>query len=82
MKDKIDKWHLCKLISFCIAKKTINQTKRQPTDWEKVLANVTSKGLISKIYKSLYNLIIKNPIKKMGRRPIQTFLQRKHLDSQ
>ena len=64
MKDKIDKWHLCKLISFCIAKKTINQTKRQPTDWEKVIANVTSKGLISKIYKSLYHLIIKNPIKK------------------
>ena len=64
MKDKRDKWHLYKLISFCIAKKTINQTKTQPTDWEKVLANETSKGLIFKIYKSLYNLITKNPIKK------------------
>ena len=30
--------------------KTINKMKRQPTDWEKILANnATDKGLISKI---------------------------------
>ena len=35
--------------SFCKAKETINKMKRQPTEWEKILANDTSdKGLISK----------------------------------
>ena len=49
-------------------KGTINKTKRQPTDWEKIFANdVTDKGLVSKIYKELMKLnIIKtnNPMKK------------------
>ena len=38
IKTKITKWDLIKLKRFCIAKKTINKTKRQPTDWEKVFA--------------------------------------------
>ena len=53
-KTKINKWDLIKLTSFCTAKETINQTKRQPMKWEKVFANeATDKGLISKIYKQL-----------------------------
>lgn len=33
---------------FCAAKETINKRKRQPADWEKILANcVSDKGLIS-----------------------------------
>ena len=52
MKAKINKWNLIKLKSFCIAKGTIDKMKRQPTEQEKILANVmTNKGLISKIYK-------------------------------
>ena len=52
IKTKINKWHLMKLKSFCIAKETINKTKRLPSEWEKVFANeATDKGLISKIYK-------------------------------
>ena len=57
-----------KLKSFCTAKETINETKRQPSEWEKIFANeTTDKGLISKIYKQLMELNIKktnNPVKK------------------
>ena len=46
-----------KLKSFCIAKKTINKMKRQPSEWEKIFANeATAKGLISKIYKQHMHL--------------------------
>ena len=72
LKAKINKWDLVKLKSFCTAKETINKTKRQPTEWEKIVANsVTDKGLISKIYKQLIWLNIRkpnNPLKKMGGR--------------
>ena len=57
IKTKISKWDLLKLISFCTAKETINKTKRQPTDWEKIFANdVTDKRLVSKIYKQFMTL--------------------------
>ena len=50
-----------------MVRETINKTKRQPTEWEKIFANHTSdKGVISKIYKKLTQLNIKknNPVKK------------------
>ena len=69
IKTKINKWDLIKPTSFCTAKETINKTKRQPTEWEKIFANkATVKGLISKIYKQLVQINNKikpnNPIKK------------------
>ena len=52
IKTKVNKWDLIKLKRFYIAKKTISKVKRQPSEWEKVIANeTTDKGLISKIYK-------------------------------
>ena len=52
IKTKVNKWDLIKLKSFCTAKETISKVKRQPLEWEKIIANeTTDKGLISKIYK-------------------------------
>ena len=54
IKTKGNKWDLIKLKSFCTAKETISKVKRQPSEWEKIIANeTTGKGLISKIYKQL-----------------------------
>ena len=54
LRETINKWDLLKLKSFCKAKDTINKTKQQPTEWEKIFTNPTSdRGLISKIYKEL-----------------------------
>ena len=38
------------------SKDTINKTKRQLSEWEKIFANHTSDKLISKIYKELKQL--------------------------
>ena len=57
IQTKINKWDLVKLKSFCIAKETINNIKRQHSEWEKMFANkATSKGVISQIYKQLMQL--------------------------
>jgi len=54
IKTKINQWDLIKLISFCTAKETKKKTKRQLTEWEKIVSNgATDKGLISRIYKQL-----------------------------
>ena len=50
IKTKINKWDLFKLKSFCTMKETISKVKRQPSEWEKIIANkTTDKKLISKI---------------------------------
>jgi hypothetical protein len=67
---RINKWDLIKFQSFCKTKDTVNKTKRQPTDWEKIFTNPQSdRGLISNIYKELKkfdsrksNYLIKNEV--------------------
>ena len=65
---KINKWDLIKLKSFCTAKETISKVNKQPSEWEKTIANeTTDRGLVSKIYKQLIQLNTRktnNPIKK------------------
>ena len=57
LKARVKYWDLMKIKSFCTAKETINKTKRQPTEWEKIFANdISDKGLVSKIYKELTKL--------------------------
>ena len=71
IKAKINKWDLIKLKSFCTTKETISKVKRQPSDWEKTIANeATDKGLVSKIYKQLLQLNSRktnDPIKKWAK---------------
>jgi hypothetical protein len=71
VRSRINKCDLIKLKSFCKAKETINKTKRQPTDWEKIFTNPKSdRGLISNIYKELKkaNSMEQNTPLKMGYR--------------
>ena len=67
IKAKVNKWDLIKLKSFFTKKETISKVKRQPSEWEKIIANeATDKQLISKIYKQLLQLnskTINDPIK-------------------
>ena len=71
IKAKINKLDLTKIKSFCSTKETLSKVKRQPSEWEKIIANeATDKQLISKIYKQLMQLNarkINDPIKKWGK---------------
>ena len=68
IKTKVNKWDLIKFKSFYTAKETISKLKKQPSEWEKIIANeTTDKRLISKIYKQLIQLNTRktnNPTKK------------------
>ena len=71
IKTKVNKWDLIKFKSFYTAKETISKLKKQPSEWEKIIANeTTDKRLISKIYKQLIQLYARktnNPIQKWGK---------------
>ena len=60
--------------------------KRQPSEWEKIIANeTTDKGLISKVIQAAHTTQYQKnqqPIQKVGKRSKQTFLQRRHTDGQ
>ena len=68
IKTKVNKWDLIKPKSFHTAKETISKVKRQPSEWEKIIANeTTDKRFISKIYTQIIQLNARktnNPIKK------------------
>ena len=45
IKAKINKWDLIKLKSCCTVKEAISKVKKQPSEWEKIIANkVTDKN--------------------------------------
>jgi len=43
IKTKVNKWDLTKLKSFYTVKETISKVKRQPSEWENIIANETTK---------------------------------------
>ena len=67
IKVKTNYWDHIQIKTFCRVKETVNKTKRQPMEWEKIFANdISKKGLVSKIYKEMIQLNIpksNNPIK-------------------
>ena len=71
IKERINKWDLIKIKSFCMAKEHSIKMKRESTIWENIFANDTSdKALIYKIYKELTQLHSRktnNPIKKWAK---------------
>ena len=56
IKAKINKWDLIKIKSFYTTKEFISKVKRQPSEWEKIIANeATDKQLIQKYTSNLYS---------------------------
>ena len=57
----------------------ISKVKRQPSEWEKIIANeTTDKGLISKIYKQFIQLNTRktnHPVKKLEKDPNRHFFK-------
>ena len=83
IETKVNKWDLIKLKSFFTAKETISMVKRQSSEWEKIITNeTTDKGLISKIYKQLIQLMseTQKTHQKLGKRLKHTFLQGRYTD--
>ena len=70
-KAKMNYWDLIKIKSFCTVKETINKTKRQLTEWEKIFANnISDKWFVTKIYKEVIKLNTEktnNPVKKWAK---------------
>ena len=82
IKAKINKWDLIKIKSFCTTQETISKVKRQPSEWEKIIATKQQRINLKNIQAAhaVQYQKDKRPNQKMGQRTKQTFLQRRHTD--
>jgi hypothetical protein len=68
LRERMNKWDLIKLKSFCTTKEMVFKVKRPPKEWEKIFASYTSdKGLITRKnreHKKLNSPKINEPMKK------------------
>ena len=83
IKTKLNKWDLIKHKSFCTAKDTISKVKRQPSEWEKIITNeqlIRINFQNTQVAHTTQYQKNKHPNQKVGKRPKQTFLQRRHTD--
>ena len=72
IKTKINKLDLIKLKSFCTTKETISKVKRQPSEWEKIIANeTTNKELISRIYNGVKTISLTSGAGETGQPLVQ-----------
>ena len=54
IKERISKWDLIKIKSYCAGKENRIKMKREPTIWENIFVNdISDNSLISKINKEL-----------------------------
>ena len=72
IKANINKWDLINLKTFFTSNETISKVKRQPSEWEKIIANeATDKQLISRIYNGEKTVSSMNCARETGQQHIQ-----------
>ena len=83
-KAKTNYWDFPRIKIFCSENERVEKTKIQPTQWEKIFANVASgKEPVSKFYTEVIKFNTPNQIiQASNKKQEQTFLHRRHTDSQ